>query len=260
MDLADREKATAALWEAAVSRRPVAPLSETFTGMTVVDAYAVQTANVERRIAAGARRRGHKVGLTAKAMQELLGVGEPDFGQLLDDMFVDEESVAAMDRFLQPRVEPEVAFVLDRPLEGPGVTVADVLRATAFVLPAIEIVDSRIADWRIALVDTVADNASSGAVVLGGSPTLLTSIDVRDLGVGLVVNGEVRETGRSGAVLGNPAVAVAWVANTLAAYGVGLEAGHVVMPGACTKMIPVAPGDRVRVEFDRLGPVSVAFG
>jgi len=153
-----------------------------------------------------------------------------------------------------------VAFVLDRPLEGPGVTVADVLRATAFVLPAIEIVDSRIADWRIALVDTVADNASSGAVVLGGSPTLLTSIDVRDLGVGLLVNGEVRETGRSRAVLGNPAVAVAWVANTLAAYGVGLDAGHVVMPGACTKMIPVAPGDVVRVEFDRLGPVSVAFG
>jgi len=260
VDPADRQKATAALWEAAQSRQPIAPLSETFTGMTVADAYAVQTANVDRRLAAGARRRGHKVALTAKAMQELLGVGEPDFGQLLDDMFVDEQSVAPMDRFLQPRVEPEVAFVLDRPLEGPGVTVADVLRATAFVLPAIEIVDSRIADWRIALVDTVADNASSGAVVLGGSPTLLTSIDVRDLDVGLLVNDEVRETGRSRAVLGNPAVAVAWVANTLAAYGVGLDAGHVVMPGACTKMIPVAPGDVVRVEFDRLGPVSVAFG
>jgi 2-keto-4-pentenoate hydratase len=165
-----------------------------------------------------------------------------------------------MGRFVQPRVEPEVAFVLDRPVRGPGVTVADVLRATAFVVPALEIVDSRIADWRIGLADTIADNASSAALVLGGSPTLLTSIDVRLLPVTMAVNGEVREKGRTDAVLGNPAVAVAWLANRLAEFGVGFDEGDVIMPGACTRMIAVAAGDEVRVEFEGLGHVGVAFG
>ena len=186
-------------------------------------------------------------------------MGEPDFGHLLDDMFVHEGAEIALDRFIQPRVEPEVAFVLERPLAGPGVTVADVIRATAFVLPAIEIVDSRIAGWRIALVDTVADNASSGAVVLGGSPRLLTDIDVRQLGVTVETNGEVRETGRSSAVLGNPAVAVAWLANRLSAFGEELAEGEVIMPGACTRMIAVTPTSEVRVNFDQLQDVTVHF-
>lgn len=259
MRAADRAAAAAALVEAQSSRSPIAPLSETFTAMTVEDAYEIQVTNVNEQLRAGRLVRGHKVGLTARAMQEMLGVGEPDFGHLLDDMFVAESSEVRLDRFIQPRVEPEVAFVLDRPLAGPGTTVADVIRATAFVLPAIEIVDSRIADWRIALVDTVADNASSGAVVLGGRPRLLTDIDVRHLDVTVEVDGEVRESGRSSAVLGNPALAVAWLANRLSAFGAELAEGEVIMPGACTRMIAVEPGHEVRVNFEALGDVTVLF-
>jgi 2-keto-4-pentenoate hydratase len=174
-------------------------------------------------------------------------------------MFLYEEDVVEVGRFLQPRVEIEVAFVLGRPLAGPGVTVADVIRATEFVMPSLEIVDSRVEGWRIRLPDTIADNASSGAVVLGGSPTRLTDVDVRLIGATLRSNGELRETGASGAVLGNPVVAVAWLANKVAAFGVSLQEGHVVMPGSCTRMIPVRAGDVVRADFDRLGHVSVAF-
>jgi 2-keto-4-pentenoate hydratase len=259
MDTAERSQAAAALRRAERERSPILPLTETFDAVTVSDAYAIQAANVQERLASGAVVKGHKVGLTARAMQEMLGVDEPDFGHLLDDMFVFEESEVPLDRFIQPRVEPEVAFVLERPLIGPGVTVADVLRATAFVLPAIEIVDSRIANWKIALVDTIADNASSAAVVLGGSPTRLADIDVRRLDVTMRRNGDMAERGRSGSVLGNPAVAVAWLANRLASFGVSLDEGHVIMPGACTRMIPVAAGDEIRVEFERLGDVAVAF-
>jgi 2-keto-4-pentenoate hydratase len=260
MDDAARREAAAALADARQRRVPIPPLTDAHPHMTIDDAYAIQLANVGDRLSAGAVVRGHKVGLTAKAMQEMLGVDEPDYGHLLDDMFAFEESTLAMADYVAPRVEPEVAFVLDRPLHGPGLTITDVLSATAYVLPALEIVDSRIADWKIKLPDTVADNASSAAVVLGGNPTRLTDIDVRMLGVELSRNGEVLETGRSSAVLGNPAVAVAWLANRLSDFGVGLEAGHVVMPGACTRMIPVTAGDVVRAEFDGLGHVAVAFG
>jgi 2-keto-4-pentenoate hydratase len=259
VNTSDRMDAARALAQASRDLVAIEPLSASYADMTVEDAYEIQVANVSQLLDSGRLVRGHKVGLTARAMQEMLGVDEPDFGHLLDDMFVYENSEVSLDRFIQPRVEPEVAFVLDRPLAGPGVTVADVIRATAFVLPAIEIVDSRIADWRIALVDTVADNASSGAVVLGGSPRLLTDIDVRQLGVTVATNGEIRETGRSSAVLGNPAVAVAWLANRLAPFGTGLAEGEVIMPGACTRMIPVDPGCEVRVSFDVLGDVAVQF-
>jgi 2-keto-4-pentenoate hydratase len=253
------DEAADALWEAQAVRAPVPPLTESHPGIDVDDAYAIQLRNVARHLAAGRIVRGHKVGLTAKAMQQMLGVDEPDYGHLLDDMFAYESDTIDTGRFLQPRVEIEVAFVLGRPLAGPGVTVAEVLRATDFVLPALEIVDSRVADWKIKLVDTIADNASSGMVVLGGSPTRLTDIDVRLIGATLRSNGELRETGCSGAVLGNPAVALAWLANKVAAFEVSLEAGHVIMPGSCTRMIPVEPGDVVRADFDGLGHVSVSF-
>lgn len=260
MDEAARREAATALADARQRRAPIPPLTDTHPDMTIDDAYAIQLTNIGERLAAGAVVRGHKVGLTARAMQEMLGVNEPDYGHLLDDMLAFEESTLAMADFVEPRVEPEVAFVLDRPLHGPGVTITDVLSATAYVLPALEIVDSRIVDWKIKLPDTIADNASAAAVVLGGNPTRLTDIDVRMLGVELSRNGEVLETGRTSAVLGNPAVAVAWLANRLSGFGVGLEAGHVVMPGACTRMIPVTAGDVVRAEFEGLGHVAVAFG
>jgi len=248
-----------ALHRAYEDRVPIPPLTETFTDISVEDAYEIQQTNIRRRLAAGDTIEGHKVGLSAKAMQQMLGVNEPDFGHLLAGMFLYESDTADISRFLQPRAEIEVAFVLGRSLAGPGVSVADVLMATEFVLPSIEIVDSRIADWKIKLVDTIADNASSGAVVLGGSPTKLTDVDVRLIGATLRSNGELRETGASGAVLGNPAVAVAWLANKLAGFGVSLEAGHVIMPGSCTRMIPITAGDVIRAEFDRLGHVTVAF-
>jgi len=177
------------LSEAELHRTPIAPLTDDRPELTVEDAYAIQGANVERRVAAGRLVRGHKVGLTSRAMQDLLGVSEPDFGVLLDDMFVEEGDEVPLDTMIQPRVEAEMAFFLDRDLVGPGVTTADALRAIGGVLPAIEIVDSRIADWRIGLADTVADNASSGRVVLGGRLTPVTALDLRLGGVLLFRNG-----------------------------------------------------------------------
>lgn len=259
LTLDQRDAAAQALWDADATKQAIAPLTETWPDIDVVDAYEIQLRNIARRTAAGAQVRGHKVGLSAKAMQQMLGVHEPDYGHLLADMFVDETSVVPMSRFCQPRAEIEVAFVLGRRLEGPGVTVADVVRATDYLLPAIEIVDSRVRDWKIKIADTIADNASSAAVVLGARPTRIHDIDPALIGANLVKNGEIVETGCSGAVLGNPAVAVAWLANKVASFGVALEEGNVIMPGSCTRMVPIAAGDHIRAEFDGLGPVAVRF-
>jgi 2-keto-4-pentenoate hydratase len=259
--LVDGERAAAAdaLWQADADKVAIAPLTETWRAIDLDDAVRIQLHNVRRRLDAGAVLRGHKVGLTAKAMQEMLGVTEPDYGHLLGDMFVPEGDSVAASRFLAPRAEVEVAFVLGRSLVGPGVTAADVVRATDCLLPAIEIVDSRIRDWKLKIQDTVADNASSGAVVLGGRPTSLHAVDPALLGAVMRKNGEIMETGCSGAVLGNPVNAVAWLANTVAAFGVELAPGHVIMPGSCVRMVPVAAGDRIRADFDGLGEVSVGF-
>jgi 2-keto-4-pentenoate hydratase len=188
-----------------------------------------------------------------------MGVREPDYGHLLDEMFVFEGDSVRTGELIQPRVEIEVAFVLGAALPRRGCNAADVVRATEFVLPAIEIIDSRIADWKIGIVDTVADNASSARVVLGGNPVRLEDVDVRSIGACLRLNGDIVETGTAAAVLGNPVTAVAWLAQKIGEFGVGLEAGHVVLPGACTRAIAVQPGDRVRADFDRLGHVDVAF-
>lgn len=252
----ERQQAADALAAAASSRTPIAPLTERWEAMTIADAYEVQLLNVRRQVAAGARVRGHKVGLASKAMQQQVGVHEPDFGHLLHDMFAYEEEALAADRFIAPRVEVEPAFVLGRSLAGPGVTVADVVRAVDCVLPSLEIVDSRVADWRIKIEDTVADNASSGALVLGGRPLRLVDFDPRTVGASLSINGEIRQTGSTAAVLGNPLTAVAWLANKVATFGVELAEGDVVLPGSCTRMEPIAPGDVVRADFDRLGHVA----
>lgn len=260
MDSAELDAAAEELYQAQEKRTPVDPLTDRYDGIDVTDAYEIQLRNIARRLDEGAVIQGHKVGLSAKAMQAMLGVNEPDYGHLLDTMFCFEADPIDVTRFLQPRVEVEVAFVLGASLAGPGVTVADVLRATEFVLPSIEIVDSRVADWRIKLADTIADNASSGAVVLGGSPSRVDDLDdIRLIGAVLSANGVIRETGASGAVLGNPAVAVAWLANKVAGFGVTLEPGHVIMPGSCTRMIPVQSGDAIRADFDQLGHVSAVF-
>jgi 2-oxopent-4-enoate hydratase len=247
------------LWEADRAAKPVAPLTDRHPDLVIEDAYAIQTVNIERRIAAGQRVIGRKVGLTSKPMQDLLGVDEPDFGVLTDEMIVEDGDLIALSRLVQPRVEAELAFVMARDLAGPGVSTPTALDAIAGALPAVEVVDSRVADWKIKLVDTVADNASSGLLVVGGRMRPVTELDLRLLGVVVSRNGEVIDTGAGAAALGNPARCVAWLANKLGSFGEGLKAGDIVLPGAVHKMVPVQPGDVFRAEFAHLGPVTVRF-
>jgi 2-oxopent-4-enoate hydratase len=252
-DLADE------LWEADRSAKPVAPLTERYPDLVLDDAYAIQTINIDRRVAAGQRIIGRKVGLTSRPMQELLGVDEPDFGVLTDEMMVEDGDLIDLRRLNQPRVEAELAFVMERDLAGPGVTTGVALAAIAGALPAVEIVDSRVADWKIKLVDTVADNASSGLLVVGGRLRPVAELDLRLLGVAVSRRGELIDTGAGAAALGNPARCVAWLANKLGAFGAGLKAGDIVLPGAVHKMVPVAPGDVFRADFAHLGAVTVRF-
>lgn len=250
------QAAAESLLQAYTTRTPRDPIITEWPGADIGDAYAIQQATVARWIAGGDVVRGHKVGLASAAMQRQMGVQQPDFGHLTGSMFFAEESGVPETAFIQPRIEPEVAFVLGSDLRGPGVTVADALRAVDFVVPALEIVDSRIRDWRISIVDTVADNASSGGLVLGDRPTSLRGLDLRGLGCVLYDDGEIAATGAGGAVLGSPILAVAWLANTLGELGVTLEAGHVVLPGSMTRAIPFRPGATVHASMAGLGTVT----
>ena len=247
------------LWEADRSAKPVAPLTDRHPELVIEDAYAIQTINIERRIAGGERVIGRKVGLTSLPMQQMLGVDEPDFGVLTDAMHVEDGDLIDLGRLVAPRVEAELAFVMERDLAGPGVTTALALGAIAGALPAVEIVDSRVADWKIKLVDTVADNASSGLLVLGGRMRRVEDLDLRLLGVVVSRGGEMIDTGAGAAALGNPARCVAWLANKLGSFGEGLRAGDIVLPGAVHRMVPVEPGDTFRAEFAHLGAVTVRF-
>ncbi|MFF7656389.1 2-keto-4-pentenoate hydratase [Streptomyces sp. NPDC007983] len=256
---AQREEAARLLREAERRVTPIGPLSELMPGLTVADAYAVQRDNITRRLTAGATVVGHKVGLTAAAMQQLLGVDEPDFGHLLDDMVHPDGGAVPAARYCAPRIEPEICFRLAEPLRGPGVTVEDVLAATEAVAPALEIVDSRIRDWKITLADTVADNASSAGLVHGAWTPLAEASDLAAVLVDLVVDGERVASGSGGEVLGHPAAAVAWLANTLADFGTAPEPGHLVLPGTMTGAPFVSAGQRIEARFSGLGPVSVTF-
>lgn len=247
------------LWQAEIERAPISPITDQHRDLDLAAAYAIQTHNIQRRVGDGRVVHGRKVGLTSRPMQELLGVSEPDFGVLLDDMFVEDGDEVALETMLQPRVEAEMAFVIGHELAGPGVTTSNALTAIAGVMPAIEIVDSRIADWKIKLIDTVADNASSGKLVVGGRLTPVTGIDLRLVGVLVTRNGTVIDTGAGAAALGHPARCVAWLANKLAAFGDGLHPGDIVLPGAVHRMVPVRPGDAFRAEFAHLGAVTARF-
>lgn len=245
------------LWRATTERTPVAPLTDRDGNLDIEDAYAIQTAVTDKRLAAGARIVGRKVGLTSKPMQELLGVSEPDFGVLFDDMVVEDGDEIDLSTLLQPRVEAELAFVMDRDLAGPGVNTATALQAIGAVFPAIEVVDSRIADWKIKLVDTVADNASSGMAVIGDWHDA-EDVRVEQLGVSLALGPECVR-GRGDAVLGHPAEAVAWLAGILAQSGERLEPGDIVLPGSVARAVPIAAGQAAYATFDRLGEVSVGL-
>lgn len=259
MDDATRQRLARRLLEAERERKPVAPLTADHPGMTADDAYKIQEAVVAARLDAGDRIVGWKVGLTSRAMQEMIGVDQPDYGPVLASMLVADGGAVPYDELIQPKAEAEIAFVLDRPLEGPGVTPLDVLRATAGVVASIEVIDSRIEDWQIKLPDTVADLASSARVILSARMVPAGDLDLRLVGMVMTVNGEPVSTGAGAAALGNPLNAVAWAANTLGRLGATLDEGQIVMPGALHRAVDVEPGDTVRATFDRLGGVTVRF-
>lgn len=251
-DAADR------LWHARAQRQPCAPLSGDFE-LSPEDAYAIQQRNIARRLEFGAKHVGWKVGLTSDAIQEWLGVDEPDYGTLLDTMVVADGGEVDTSALLQPRAEGEVAHVLSRDLAGPGVTAAAVLAATDFLLPAIEIIDSRIADWNIQWVDTVADNASSGMFVLGSTPIRPVGVDLRLAGMKLRKNGRVVSTGAGAACLGHPVNAVAWLANKLGEMGEGLKAGDIVLSGALGPVTEIESGDYLTADIAHLGSTGCRF-
>jgi len=253
----DRTNAAHALRLAESERAPIVPLRETWPAIDVVDAYEIQLVNIRRRLAGGASVHGHKVGLSSVAMQQMMGVDEPDYGHLLSDMAVSSPVPAA--NYCTPRVEVEVAFILGETLPGEGCTEDDVLAATEFVAPSIELIDSRIVDWQIKIADTIADNASSAGYILGDERVKPDELDLRAIDARLLCNGEQVAEGRSDAVLGNPVTAVAWLANKVASFGVTLEAGHVILPGSVHRAIDAHPGDRFEAVFDGLGTVKLDF-
>jgi 2-keto-4-pentenoate hydratase len=238
-------------------RRPVSPLTERHPGLTLSDAYRIQQLNVERRIAASERVLGHKIGLTAVAMQELFGVREPDYGHLLDTMFLAAREPLDLRELIDPQIEVEPAFVLGRSLRGPGLGIADVIAATDYVTACFEVIDSRITDWRIRLQDTVADNGSSSRVLLGSQRLKPSQLELDQLDTVLTIDGADVEFGNTGAILGHPANGIAWLANTLAGYGVTLEPGAIVLPGTCTRCRRIAGHRQIRGSIAGLGTVTL---
>ncbi|GLV12548.1 2-keto-4-pentenoate hydratase [Alicyclobacillus hesperidum] len=249
------EDLAAELFAAERALRTIPPLTERYPDMSMEVAYQIQLLNAHKKQQAGDRVVGHKIGLTSKPMQRMLGVNEPDFGHLFASMRYRSRDIVDFP-LIQPKVEPELAFILAEDLPGPDVDADAVLRATRSVVPALEVIDSRIADWKIRLADTIADNASAGCFVLGDEPTPVRDANLTTCGAVLKVNGEVVETGAGAAVMGHPAIAVAWLANKLSSLGTTLRAGDVVLSGAVSAAVPVRSGDHVALSFGRLGRVE----
>ncbi|MBV2180643.1 MAG: 2-oxopent-4-enoate hydratase [Castellaniella sp.] len=247
------------LYGAWTDRQVVAPLTERHPSITIEDAYHVQQRMISRRLAAGARVVGKKIGVTSRAVMDMLRVYQPDFGYLLSDMVYAPGEAIPMAGLIQPKAEGEIAFILKKDLTGPGVGISDVLAATEAVTTCFEIVDSRIRDWKIKIQDTVADNASCGVFVLGDQLVSPRGLDLRTCGMVFEKNGELIGTGAGAAALGHPANAVAWLANALGALGVGLKAGEVILSGALAAMSPVKAGDSLRVSIGGIGACGVRF-
>jgi 2-keto-4-pentenoate hydratase len=259
LPVATREALAADLAQAERSRKPIAPLTAAYPDIDVVDAYEIQLINIRQRVAEGARVVGHKVGLSSLAMQQMMGIDEPDYGHLLDEMQVFEGTPVKAANYLYPRVEVEVGFILAGDLPGADCTENDVLAVTAAFAPAIELIDTRITDWKIASCDTIADNASSAGFVLGEARVSPADVDITGIDVVLTRNDEMVAKGRSDAVLGNPVTAVVWLARMVESFGVRLKAGDIVLPGSCTRAIDVRPGDKFVAEFGGLGSVRLIF-
>jgi 2-keto-4-pentenoate hydratase len=259
--LTDEQRAAAAraLLDAETEHSPIDAISTTYPDADVEDAYRISMAVTALKLARGRTIKGHKIGLTSKPMQQLVGTTEPDYGSIFDDWFVLEGSTVDMARLNRPLVEVEIAFVLGTPLAGSTNNAADVIRATDFVLPAIEIVDTRYRGYGTnLLVDSIADAASCGLVVLGSRPMRLTDFDLRREGAALYKNGTVEESGVAAAVMGNPVNAVVWLVNQLGEFGVPMEAGNVILSGSFLKAIPFTAGDTIAALFDTLGDVTFA--
>jgi len=258
--LSDEERRTGAagLRRAELERSTITQLSVTFPDIDLEDAYAIQGLWMEARVRDGARVIGHKIGLTSRAMQMASHLTEPDYGHLLDDMVYEDGARIPADRFLAPRLEVELAFVMGRDLAGPGARIDDVLRATDLVVPALEIIDYRTEVPR-AVTDTIADNAAAAALVIGGRPVRPFDIDVRWVAATLSKGGVIEESGVSAAVMGHPAAGVAWLVNKLAPLGGSLSAGQLVLGGSFTRPVAVAAGDVIHADYGPLGSIGVAF-
>jgi 2-oxopent-4-enoate/cis-2-oxohex-4-enoate hydratase len=247
------------LFAALTARRTVAPLRNRVPGLTIEDGYLIQQRMVSRRVAAGDRIVGKKIGVTSKPVQDLMHVYEPDFGLLTAQMRVETGMTIDTAEFIQPRLEGEIAFVLSRDLIGPGLTAADVLSATGYVVPCMEIVDSRIERWDIQIQDTIADNASCGSFVLGNAHADPRDVDLSLVGMVIEKNGDLAATGVGAAVQGSPVNAIVWLANRLGSMGVPFKAGEVILSGSLAALIPVTAGDRFSAEFGGLGRCEVTF-
>ena len=265
LDTATIQTLARELREARRSRQQVRHFSKRFPGMTVEDGYAIQRAWVALEIAAGRSIRGRKIGLTSRAMQLSSQIDEPDYAPLMDDMFFAQGGDIAVSHFIAPRVEVELAFVLGQPLEGPHATLVDVLRATDYVCPALEIIDARIEQFDREtkaprkVFDTISDFAANAGIVMGGRPVKPDAVDLRWVGAMLFKNGVIEETGLAAAVLNHPATGVAWLANKIAPHGERLNAGDVVLAGSFTRPTPAVAGDTLHADYGPLGTVSFRF-
>jgi 2-keto-4-pentenoate hydratase len=255
----DIKKAADDLYDARKSGDTVGPLTVRFPEITIEDAYRIQMENVNRRLREGERIIGKKIGLTSFAMQKMLGVFEPDYGHIFESMLLSRNELD-MGAVIQPKVEGELAFVMGKNLQGPGVTPFDILRAADYVVPAIEIIDSRVSDWKIKIQDTIADNASSAFIAVGTRALPIVDIDLYTTGMVLCKNGEVVATGAAAAVMGNPVNAVTWLINKLSEFGIKVKEGEIILSGSLTSAINIEERDVVEVVFDRLGSVMLKTG
>lgn len=254
----DRRKAAEAILKAERERVPCTQLSQTFPDMEIADAYRVQDLWAEARIAGGARLAGHKIGLTSRAMQMASKMTEPDYGRILDDALYNDGAQIRTEIFIKPRLEVELAFIMGEDLSGPACRVHDVMRATEFVVPALEIIDYRTEVPR-AIVDTIADNAAFGAIALGGRTIRPFDVDIRWIGATLSQNGIIEESGVSAAIMGHPAAGVAWLVNKLHDVGAGLKKGQIVLGGSFTRPVDIRKGDVIQADYGPLGAIGVSF-
>lgn len=254
----ERNKAVELLVAAKKNCKQIVQLSTTWPHITIEDAYAISSEIARRKAADGAKLIGHKIGLTSKAMQESSKIDEPDYGYLFDDMMIEDGAEVPHENYCVPRVEVELAFVLGKPLKGPGVGLLDVLRATEYVIPSMEVIDARIQNPR-KITDTVADNGAAAGIVMGGRPVGPMDVDLRWAGGVMYRNSQIEETGLAAGVLGHPALGIAWLANKVGPFGTVLEPGHIMLSGSFTRPVWANKGDTLHADFGQLGGIAVQF-